>query len=212
VTDRIAYAGDPEHYPVPLDVLLSKDYANAQRQRLDRRQTAVVCGERATAEQRAEALRPGVPAPYASGLTTHLAAADAAGNVVTLTQTLGTAFGCGMVLGDTGMFLNNMVSWFEIDPAIASPNLIAPWKRVDFCLAPMQVFRAGTFFLSLGTPGSYGILQTTVQMLLHLLDFGMNIQEAIEAPRFRYFEGRRVEMEARFPAETRQALHHLGHQ
>jgi gamma-glutamyltranspeptidase/glutathione hydrolase len=76
----------------------------------------------------------------------------------------------------------------------------------------MQVWGDGTFRLSLGTPGSYGILQTTVQMLLHLLDFGMNIQEAIEAPRFRYFEGRRVEMEARFPAETRQALQHLGHE
>jgi gamma-glutamyltranspeptidase/glutathione hydrolase len=212
VTDRIAYAGDPAHHPIPLDVLLSQDYARTQRQRIDPRQAAVVWGERAMAERRPETLRPGVPAAYASGLTTHLAAADAAGNVVTLTQTLGTAFGGGVVLGETGMFLNNMAAWFEIDPALAGPNLIAPWKRVDFCLAPMQVFRDGAFFLSLGTPGSYGILHTTVQMLLHLVDCGMHIQEAIEAPRFRYFEGRRVEMEARFPAETRQALQSLGHQ
>jgi gamma-glutamyltranspeptidase/glutathione hydrolase len=76
----------------------------------------------------------------------------------------------------------------------------------------MQVFRDGAFFLSLGTPGSYGILQTTAQMLLHLVDFGMHIQEALEAPRFRYFEGQRVEMEARFPTATRQALQTLGHQ
>lgn len=212
ITDRIAYAGDPEHHPVPLDVLLSKDYAQAQRQRLDRHQAAVVCGERAMAERHAAALRPGVPAAYTSGLTTHLAAADAAGNVVTLTQTLGNAFGCGVAVGDTGILLNDMTYWFEIDPATQSPNLIAPWKRVDFCLTPMQVLRDGAFCLSLGTPGSYGILQTMVQMLLHLLDFGMPIQAAIEAPRFRYFEGRRVEMEARFPAETRQALHRLGHQ
>jgi gamma-glutamyltranspeptidase/glutathione hydrolase len=153
-----------------------------------------------------------VPEEYASGLTTHLAAADAAGNVVTITQTLGNAFGCGMALGDTGIFLNDMAYWFEIDPAIGSPNLIAPWKRVDFCLAPMQVFRHGAFTLSLGTPGSYGILQTTVQMLLHLIDFGMNIQEALEAPRFRAYEGCRVQMEGRFPPQTQQALQNLGHQ
>lgn len=212
ITDRIAHAGDPEHHPIPLDVLLSKDYAQAQRQRLDRRQAATVCGERAMAERHAVALRPGVHTTYASGLTTHLAAADAAGNVVTLTQTLGNAFGCGVAIGDTGILLNDMTYWFEIDPATQSPNLIAPWKRVDFCLAPMQVLRDGGFCLSLGTPGSYGILQTTVQMLLHILDFAMPIQAAIEAPRFRYFEGRRVEMEARFPLETRQALHQRGHQ
>lgn len=212
VTDRIAYGGDPAYHPIPLATLLSQDYAQAQRQRIDRHRAAVVCGERATAERRPEVLRPGVPAPYASGLTTHLATADAAGNVVTLTQTLGTAFGCGMVLGDTGILLNNMAAWFEIDPATASPNLIAPWKRVECCLAPLQVWRHGAFFLSLGTPGSYGILHTTVQMLLHLLDFGMNLQEAIEAPRFRCFEGRRVEMESRFPVATRQALQQRGHQ
>lgn len=212
ITDRIAYAGDPEHHPLPLEKLLAKAYARAQRQRLDPQRAAAVIGERVMAERYAEVLRPGVPAAYASGLTTHLATADAAGNVVTLTQTLGTAFGCGLVLGDTGIFLNNMTHWFEIDPTLASPNLIGPWKRVDFCLAPMQVFRDGDFYLSLGTPGSYGILQTTVQMLMHHIDFGMNLQEAIEAPRFRYFEGRRVEMENRFPLATRQALEALGHQ
>ncbi|MGE3540705.1 MAG: gamma-glutamyltransferase [Candidatus Tectimicrobiota bacterium] len=212
VTDRIAYAGDPEHHAIPLERLLSKDYARLQRQRINPQQAALVWGERAMAERHPEVLRPGVPASYASGLTTHLAAADAAGNVVTLTQTLGMAFGCGMVLGDTGIFLNNMMYWFETDPTLKSPNLVAPRKRVDFCLAPMQVFRDGVLYMSLGTPGSYGILQTTVQMLLHHLDYGMNIQEAIEAPRFRYFEGRRVEMENRFPQATRQAMEALGHQ
>lgn len=70
----------------------------------------------------------------------------------------------------------------------------------------------GEFFLSIGTPGDYGILQTTPQMLLHFLDFEMSIQEAIEAPRFRYYEGQRVQMEDRFPLETQQALRAVGHQ
>ncbi len=118
---------------------------------------------------------------------------------MSLTQTLGSAFGGGLVMGDTGVLLNNMCLWFEIDPDASGPNRIAPGKRVDFCVSPMQVFQDGTFTLSIGTPGSYGILQTTMQMLVHMLDFGMTIQEALELPRFRYFEDRRVEMEDRFP-------------
>ncbi len=212
VTDRIKYAGDPVHTPLPLSGLLSKEYAKAQQQRIDPQKAALVSGERYNPQKIVGALQPGIPEEYASGMTTHLATADGEGNVVTITQTLGNAFGCGVAIGDTGIFLNNMAYWFEIDPASGSPNLIAPWKRVDFCVAPMQVFYKGEFFLSIGTPGSYGILQTTPQMLLHILDFGMSIQEAIEAPRFRYYEGQRVQMEDRFLLETRQALQVLGHQ
>ena len=115
-------------------------------------------------------------------------------------------------MGDTGIFLNNMCWWFEIDAASDHPNIIGPGKRVDFCVSPMQVFHHGAFTLSIGTPGSYGILQTTAQMLAHMLDFGMTIQEALELPRFRYFEDRRVEMEDRFPLTVRQELAALGHQ
>jgi gamma-glutamyltranspeptidase/glutathione hydrolase len=212
VTDRIKYAGDPQHSPIPLQGLLSKEYAKKQQQRIEQKEASIVSGERYTAEKIAGALQAGISEEYASGLTTHLATADGEGNVVTITQTLGNAFGCGVALGDTGIFLNNMAYWFEIDPVSGNPNLIAPWKRVDFCVAPMQVLHNGEFFLSIGTPGSYGILQTTLQMLLHILDFGMSIQEAIEAPRFRYYEGRRVQMEDRVPAKTRKALQALGHQ
>ncbi|MBI3325702.1 MAG: gamma-glutamyltransferase [Nitrospinae bacterium] len=212
VTDRITYAGDPTHSPIPLSTILSQEYARQQQRRIDRQKASSVSGERYSAAKIAGALRTDIPEEYASGLTTHLAAADGEGNVVTITQTLGNAFGSGVAVEDTGIFLNNMAYWFEIDPERGSPNLIAPWKRVDFCVAPMQVLHNGAFTLSLGTPGSYGILQTTLQMLLHILDFGMNIQEAIEAPRFRYYEGQRVQMEDRFPVETRRALQQLGHQ
>ena len=79
-------------------------------------------------------------------------------------------------------------------------------------MAPTHTFRNGRFLLSMGTPGSYSILQTTPQLLANVLDFGMNVQAAIEAPRFRYFEGRRVTMEERFPAHVRRALEDLGHE
>ncbi len=212
VTDRIAYAGDPEHHPVPLDRLLDPDYAKAQLNRIDWQRAARVVGERPTGETIADVIRPGIAPTYRDGLTTYLTTTDREGNVVSLTQTLGAGFGGGLVMGDTGIFLNNMCLWFEIDPAIDLPNRIAPGKRVDFCVSPIQVFRDGAFTLSIGTPGSYGILQTTVQMLMHVLDFGMTIQEALELPRFRYFEDRRVEMEDRFPAAVRQELSELGHE
>jgi gamma-glutamyltranspeptidase/glutathione hydrolase len=212
VTDRIAYAGDPEHTPVPLDRLLAPEYAKTQFNRIDWQQAARVMGERPAGETIADVIRPGIAPAYRNGLTTYLSTADREGNIVSLTQTLGTGFGGGLVMGDTGIFLNNMCWWFEIDAASDHPNRVAPGKRVDFCVSPIQVFQNGAFNLSIGTPGSYGILQTTVQMLVHMLDFGMTIQEALELPRFRYFEDRRVEMEDRFPAAVRQEIAALGHQ
>jgi gamma-glutamyltranspeptidase/glutathione hydrolase len=78
-------------------------------------------------------------------------------------------------------------------------------------MAHVQVFRAGKFLASLGTPGSYGIPQTTTQMLLNLLVYGMNIQEAIEAPRVRVYKDLTVDAEARIPTEVRGALEARGH-
>jgi len=74
-----------------------------------------------------------------------------------------------------------------------------------------QVFRDGVFNVSMGTPGSYGILQTTPQMLLNVLEFGMNIQEAIEAPRVRVYRDRLIDAESRIPVETRSGLAERGH-
>jgi gamma-glutamyltranspeptidase/glutathione hydrolase len=78
-------------------------------------------------------------------------------------------------------------------------------------LSPTQVFRGGRFLLSIGTPGSYGILQTTPQMILNARAFGMNVQEAIEAPRVRVYRDRTVHVESRIPAATREALASRGH-
>ena len=78
-------------------------------------------------------------------------------------------------------------------------------------MSPTQVFRDGAFALSVGTPGSYGILQTQPQMLLNLLEFGFNIQEAIEAPRVRVYRDRLVDVEGRIAAETREELARRGH-
>ena len=210
VTDRIKYAGDPDYSAVPMHGLLSEGYASEQRQRIDRERAAFMSGERYARKVAPDSLAPGSPEEFDGGMTTHFAVADRDGNVVSITQTLGGGFGSAVAVGETGIFLNNMCNWFDLEEG--SPNRIGPGKRVDFVVAPTQTFRDARFFLSMGTPGSWGILQTTPQLLMNVLDFGMNVQEAIEAPRFRYYTGRRVEMEERFPPHVRRALEELGHE
>jgi gamma-glutamyltranspeptidase/glutathione hydrolase len=130
--------------------------------------------------------------------------------VVTVTQTIGSPFGSGFAVPGTGVVLNNLLQWQDLDPA--SPNRLRPGRRVGTNMAPMQVFRDGAFFLSIGTPGSYGILQTTPQMMLNVLVFELNIQEAIEAPRVRVYRDRLVDVEDRIAAPVRDDLSGRGHQ
>ena len=210
VTDRIKYGGDPDYVKAPIDGLLSDAYAAKQRDRIDREEASVAPGEHYTGQVPEGALTPGIPEELDGGMTTHFAVADRDGNVVSITQTLGGFFGSGLAMGDTGIFLNNMCYWFDLEEG--SPNRIGPGKRVDFVVAPTQTFRDGKFFLSMGTPGSWGILQTTPQLLMNVLDFGMSVQQAIEAPRLRCYEGRRIEMEERFPLHVRRALELKGHE
>ena len=211
ITDRIKYAGDPNHTDIPLEALLSSEYAAGQRARIDMEKAAAVQGERYNPQASEDILLPGVMDPALLGSTTHLAVADKDGNVVTLTQSLGSGFGSGIAIGDTGIFLNNVANWFDLGPAGDGPNIIGPRRLVEWCPTPTQVFKDGKFFLSIGTPGGYGIAQTTAQMLMHVLDFGMNVQEAIEAPRYKCTIGRHVDMEERFPSLVREQLSRRGH-
>ena len=150
------------------------------------------------------------PAKFADEHTTHFACADAAGTVVSVTQTLGVPFGSGFAIPGTGLVLNNILKWMDLDPA--SPNVVRAGRKAGTMMSPTQVFRDGAFALSIGTPGSYGILQTTAQMLLNVLEFGMNVQEAIEAPRVRVYRDRLVDAEARITPEVRAGLAARGHQ
>jgi len=210
VTDRIEWAGDPDYVTAPLAGLLSDGYAAEQRKRIDMTTASDVRGERYADPAPDNPLRPGDPVKFEGGMTTHFAVADRDGNVVSVTQTLGGGFGSSVIAGDTGIFLNNMGSYFELDEG--SPNRIGPWKQVDFVVAPTQTFKDGKFQLSVGTPGGFGILQTTPQMLMNVLEYGMNVQQAIEAPRFKYTLGKHVVMEERFPWHVRRALEMRGHE
>ncbi|HEY7516788.1 MAG TPA: gamma-glutamyltransferase [Methylomirabilota bacterium] len=204
--DRLAYAYSDG---VPIAGLLSKRYAESQRARIDPKRAGISEGERHNPETLAHQIMDGHPARFADEQTTHFACADASGLVVSVTQTLGVPFGSGFAVPGTGVVLNNILKWMDRDGA--SPNVVRPGRKAGTMMSPTQVFRDGDFFLSIGTPGSYGILQTTSQMLLNVLEFGMNVQEAIEAPRVRVYRDRLVDAEARIGSDVRDGLAQRGH-
>jgi gamma-glutamyltranspeptidase / glutathione hydrolase len=204
--DRLAYAYSPG---VPIAGLLSKRYADSQRARIDAKRAGVSEGERHSRERLGHQIAEGHPAKFADEQTTHFACADASGMVVSVTQTLGMPFGSGFAVPGTGIVLNNILKWMDRDGA--SPNVVRPGRKAGTMMSPTQVFRDGAFELSIGTPGSYGILQTTPQMLLNVLEFGMNVQEAIEAPRVRVYRDRLIDAEARVAPDVRAGLAQRGH-
>lgn len=204
--DRAAFSCAPNP---PISGLLSKGYAASQRGRIGER-AAVSGGERYTKDKLPGEIVEGDASEWINECTTHFDVIDAEGNAVAVTQSIGSSFGSGVVLGETGMFLNNFMNWFDLLPE--SPNVIAPHKRIEMCISPCQIWQDGDLFALIGTPGSHGIMQTTPQMILNLIENGMNIQAAIEAPRVRLEEpGTHVGIESRVPAEIRDALAARGH-
>jgi len=205
--DRLAYAYSDG---APIKGLLSKAYAASQRARIDPKRAAVSEGERFSPEKLAGQIAEGHPAKFENEQTTHFACADADGTIVSVTQTLGGPFGSGFAVPGTGIVLNNILKWSDRDPA--STNVLRPGRKSGTMMSPTHVFKDGAFLLSIGTPGSYGILQTQPQMLLNQLEFDMNVQEAIEAPRVRVYRDRLVDAESRIPDDVRAGLAARGHQ
>ncbi len=133
-----------------------------------------------------------------------------------MTQSLGHGFGSGVVVPGTGVCLNNALHWFSTTPG--HPNVIAPGKTHEWPIAPVHLFREGSLWGTVGTPGSYGILVTTVQVIVNLVDFSLNLQDAIAAPRFRWADdvgdplpATVLRVESRVPASTREALASRGY-
>jgi gamma-glutamyltranspeptidase/glutathione hydrolase len=203
--DRVRYA---HAAAVPVSGLTSTAYAARQRERLDRLRAGASGGERFARERLPAEILPGHPADFTKEHTTHFAAADP-DMVVTVTQSLGSLFGSGFVAPGTGVLLNNFLYWTDLDAE--SPNYLRGGEPIELMMTPTQGFREGRFALSIGTPGSFGILQTTPQMILNHVEFGMNVQEAIEAPRVRVYRDRLVDIEARVAEATRAALAARGH-
>lgn len=203
ITDRIHYNVQPG---APIAELLSDAYCADRRRLVDPAKANSIVGERFARTMTYDVLKPGDPGLRES--TTHFNVADAEGNVVSCTQSLG-GFGCGVVVPGTGILLNDFLYWFDLDAD--SPNVIGPRKKVEMCLSPGIIMRDGRIFASIGTPGSHGIMETTPQFMANLMDFEMTVQAAVEAPRVRPQELRRVIAERRIPADVLDGLGARGH-
>ena len=208
MADRAAYTNiaDP-----PTAGLLSKSYADERRDLIGAR-AQVTGGERFSAGKLAGELLAGNPNGWMrTECTTHFDTADDKGNAVAVTQSLGSGFGSAVVVPGTGIALNDLMFWFDAEPE--SPNAVGPGKRIEMCMSPAQVWDDDGLRLLIGTPGSYGILQTTPQMIMNLIDHGMNVQAAIEAPRVKSSApGTAVDVENRIPETVLSELAARGHE
>jgi gamma-glutamyltranspeptidase/glutathione hydrolase len=191
--DRAEASGDPDFVKVPVDRITSKAYANERRAGIDL----------ARAKRWAAALR-----ELEGADTTHLTAADGRGNVVSTTQTINSLFGACFIVPGTGMVPNNYMSNF--DPRPGNALSIAPGKRVTTSMSPMMALRDGKVVYALGLPGGRKIFPAALQALINLIDHGMSLQEAVEAPRV-WTEGPVLEVEHGVAPDVRLGLEARGH-
>jgi gamma-glutamyltranspeptidase/glutathione hydrolase len=214
--DRDRYIGDPAFASVPIERLLDQGYAESLvAQHLGSTQT----NGRVAAGQ--SQVQPGQAAPSASrrvgdGDTIYLCAADRDGNVVSLIQSLYSGWGSGVLVPGTGVTLHNRGFGFRLEEG--HPNVLEPGKRPFHTLIPGFALRDGQPFLAFGTRGADGQPQTGVQVLTNLLDFGLDPQASLEAPRWVHsapgdrFPKDAVVLEPRFGSSVVEALSAKGHQ
>ncbi|ECJ2284147.1 gamma-glutamyltransferase [Salmonella enterica subsp. diarizonae] len=181
--DRSEYLGDPDFVNVPWQALTSKTYAKSITGQID------INKAKPSSE-----IRPGKLAPYESDQTTHFSVVDKDGNAVAVTYTLNTTFGTGIVAGNTGILLNNQMDDFSAKPGVPNvyglvggeANAVGPKKRPLSSMSPTIVVKDGKTWLVTGSPGGSRIITTVLQMVVNTIDFGMNVAEATNAPRFHH--------------------------
>jgi len=205
IADRNRFVGDPDFVKVPVERLLSKDYA-AERRNLIHLDSTIPVATAGDFEQTEDKH------------TTHLSVIDGEGNMVALTQTLGDLFGSGVVAANTGVLFSDEMRHLHLDRN--DPSRLEPGKRSRSNQSPLIVLKDGKPFMTIGTPGSNGIWQRIVQVIVNVVDFGMDVQSAITAPRMIY--GGRAEtgtefkpvfkVEDRIPEMTINALRAKGYE
>jgi gamma-glutamyltranspeptidase / glutathione hydrolase len=225
MADREKFLGDTDFIKIPYDALLSKDYARERRR--------LIAPQQASLE-----LRPGSPLPKTSdqpdrplhvnlegesdheGDTSYLAVVDKDRNMVSFEPSLHSGFGTGVVMGQTGIIFNCRGDYYSL--VAGEPNALEPGKRPRSTLQSTLVMKDGQPFMITGSPGGDDQVMRTIQTLMNVVDFGMNIQQAIEAPRWstRSFPASpfphtmypgEMSVEARIPEATRQSLLARGH-
>lgn len=202
--DRERYGTDPAGRAVPLDRLLSDGHAAALAARIDPARAAdrPLVGERA------------------DGDTTYFCVVDRDGNAVSAIQSINSAFGSGVTAGDTGILMNNRMCYWHLDRGHA--NELTPGRRVRHTMNAPAIFRDGRLWAVLGTPGADNQVQVNLQVLVGMIDFGLDPQQAVEAPRWSSSQAGQeanyphggdgsLTLERRFAPEAVEGLRALGH-
>jgi len=207
--DRNLYLGDPAFIDNPVARLISPDYAAGIRARIapDRATPSASLGTAAAAREKAT--------------TTHYSVVDSAGNSVAVTFTINDDFGAKVIAGDTGFFLNDEMDDFTVKPGSAnmfglvqgSANAIAPGKRPLSSMTPTIVMKDGKPVLVLGTPGGSRIISTVLEVIVNVIDHGMPLEEAVDAPRIhhQWLPDTLAAEPFALSAHTTAALRHMGY-
>ncbi len=207
--DRSEYLGDSDFVKVPLKGLTSKAYAETLR--------ALIEKDKATPSA---TIKPANPVPYESDQTTHFSVVDKDGNAVSNTYTLNFLFGSGLVAEGTGILLNNEMDDFSAKPGVPNAygliggdaNAVAPSKRPLSSMSPTIVLKDGKTFLVTGSPGGSRIITTVLQIVMNVIDHGMNIAEASAAPRMHHqWLPDELRIEEGFSPDTLKLLEGMGY-
>ncbi len=193
--DKSLNTADPDFYSVPVDSFINKNYAKKLREKIDQSKASFD-------------YTPPEFIATESNSTSHLSIIDEHGNIVALTQSINNFFGSGIVVPGTGILLNDHLSDFDDDPG--KPNSIAPYKRPTSSIAPTIILKDGKPFMSLGTPGGTRIISALAQIIMNVIDFGMSMDDAIEAPRVHCLT-KILHVEGRIDQQVIETLKSMGH-
>jgi gamma-glutamyltranspeptidase/glutathione hydrolase len=207
--DRSEHLGDPDFVKVPLRGLLDRPYVDKLRSSID--------WDRATPS---DTVRPGKPVAAEPTETTHFSIVDAAGNAVAMTYTINGGYGNGVTVPKLGFLLNNEMDDFAVKPGVPNmfklvqgeANAIQPRKTPLSSMSPTMLIKGGKLWMVVGAPGGARIITGVLQVILNVVDFGMNLQAAIDAPRFHHqWMPDKLYLEPGFSPDTIELLKQRGH-
>lgn len=192
--DKGKYIADPDFVELPYEGLMSKEYARDMTKKLDMRKASA-------------STSPGEPQEYRSD-TVHFSVIDKDRNVVAMTESIECYFGSGVVVPGTGFLLNDQMH--DFDPEPGGINSIEPGKRPASSMAPVILLRDGEPFMALGGSGGPRIVSSTIAVITNVVDFGMDIRQAVGAPRF-HSQNKEVNLDPAIPQSVRNSLEAMGH-
>lgn len=217
--DRALYLGDPESSKPPLEMLLSREYA--EKVRGDISMVSATPSRSLTPDLKIHPPSPSGAKEMGGGQTTHFTVADRRGMIVSNTYTLERTFGCKAVAGETGVLMNNEMHDFNLRPGWTSedgsigtdPNLIAPGRRMLSSMCPVILMKNNKPYAAFGSPGGRSIINTVLQVIVNLVDLNMSMEDAVRAPRLHHqWFPDRVYAEKALSWDVRKALTSRGHE